>query len=292
MSKELLFETDISDIHISVIADRDSYRLRDHAITATTKDPFLGLHRHSFYELFFAPEDSISIVTEMGETTFQNQAVIIPSGLNHYISIWSKEGYCLIFSIERSQKKDIGMYEKVEKRLNRGLSSFDIDSDMRFYMEKLAEIISEGNTGDAASHITALLFIAFFKALNIPDAKNTASNLRYRNYINTLDLYISRHYSEQIRIDDIAEELHLCSKQVSRIINKEYGMSLSRVVHRHRMSVACMLLSRTSLPLARIAESVGYEYENYFFRMFKDMYGMTPTEYREQSINQISPQKN
>ena len=282
MRNDMLFEADIWDIHISVIADKGSYRLSDHTGKATSKEALMGFHRHSFYELFFAPEDSISIVTESGETTFENKAVIIPQDSAHYVSRWARTGYCLIFALERLQKKDSRMYENVIKLLDRGISSFEVDSEMNFYMERLSDIISGENDSDSAVHLTALLFMSFFRSLKEPDTRSTASSLKYRNYVNTLDQYISRHYAEQIRIDDIAAELHLCSKQVSRIINKEYGMSLSRFVHRHRMSIACMLLKNTSLSLSQISESVGYEYENYFFRTFKEMYGMTPTEYREQ----------
>ena len=284
MRTDMLFEADIWDIHISVIADKESYRLSDHTENATSKEALMGFHRHSFYELFFAPDDSITIVTENGETTFEGRAVIVPQGSAHYVSRWASTGYCLIFSLEKSQKKDSLMYESVVKLLDRGISAFEVDSDMRFYMERLSDIISAKNSIDGAAHLTALLFMSFFKTLKEPEIKSTASSLKYRNYVNTLDQYISRHYAEQIRIDDIAEELHLCSKQVSRIINKEYGMSLSKLVHRHRMSIACMLLKNTSLSLSQIAESVGYEYENYFFRTFKGMYGMTPTEYREREI--------
>ncbi|MBQ8849139.1 MAG: helix-turn-helix transcriptional regulator [Clostridia bacterium] len=287
MFDELLFETDVSDVHISVIADRPSFRLCDHMARKTATDALLGIHQHSFYELFFVPDDCISIVTEDGARVFENKAVIIPPATDHYVSEWAKEGYCLIFAIESAPKKDGGIYGDVCALLGRGISAFEIDGDMRFYMEKLASVIASGRTNEGASHVIALLFMSFFKSLRLPEGRSDLLNLKYRNYINTLDQYISKHYAEQIRIDDIAEELHLCSKQVSRIINKEYGMSLSRVVHRHRMSVARMLLRHTSLSLSQIAESVGYEYENYFFRMFKDMYGMTPTEYREGSADRI-----
>lgn len=283
MRRELLFETELSDARISVIADRDSYRLCDHMVKETEQDALMGIHAHSFYELFYFPEGGLTVVTENGVRCFEKKAVIIPPRFNHYIDGWPKDGYCFIFALEQNHKKEGSVYEKAQKTLSREISAFDIDGDMRFYMEKLADIVRTDDGTETAEHVVALLFMSFFKTLALSERKASVSNTKYRNYVNTLDIYISKHYSERIRIDDIAEELHLCSKQVSRIINKEYGMSLSRVVHKHRMSVACMLLRETSLTIGQIAESVGYEYENYFFRLFKETYGITPAEYREKA---------
>lgn len=283
MQSELLFETALSDARISIITDKESYKLCNHMVKETGQDALMSLHAHSFYELFYFPEGGLTVVTENGARRFENKAIIIPPRFNHYIDNWPKEGYCFIFALEQNPKKEGSVYERAQKTLCRGISSFDIDTDMRFYMEKLAEIVRTDEEAQTAEHIVALLFMSFFKTLALSENKASVSNIKYRNYVNTLDIYISKHYSERIMIDDIAEELHLCSKQVSRIINKEYGMSLSRVVHKHRMSVACMLLRETPLTIGQIAESVGYEYENYFFRLFKETYGITPTEYREKA---------
>ena len=278
---EMLFETEISDIRLSIIADRPSYRISENSKTDKSSEALMEeLHSHSFYELFFIPDDSMTIITEDKTEVYNRKAVIIPPRVNHCVESWAKSGYCLIFAIEKEYKKDGEIYRSVEERLSREISAFEVDPDMAFYMEKLSELIASGKNGDEAKHVCALLFLSIFKAMELPTEKTSVASLKYRNYVNTVDQYISKHYSEQIRIDDLASELHLCSKQVSRIINKEYGMSLSQVVHSRRLSVACMLLKHTALNIGQIAESVGYEYENYFFRMFKDTYGVTPAEYR------------
>ena len=47
------------------------------------------------------------------------------------------------------------------------------------------------------------------------------------------------------------------------------------------MTQAAYLLSSTTLPVADIIESVGYDNTSYFYRKFKEKYGMSPKEYRE-----------
>jgi AraC-like DNA-binding protein len=46
------------------------------------------------------------------------------------------------------------------------------------------------------------------------------------------------------------------------------------------MSQAAYLLTNSTLPVADIIESVGYDNTSYFYRKFKEWYGMGPKEYR------------
>ena len=280
MRRELLFEAELSDMRISLIVDKSSFLLGNHRADERP-EAMMGLHSHSFYELFYLPDDSLTMVTEGGIRHFERKTLIIPPRFNHYVTEWAKKGYCFIFALERKARSDGEAYDRLREVLDKGITAVDVDTEISFYMERLAALVSEEDTGEEATHISALLFLSFFKTLRHIESRVSASGVKYRNYVSTIDLYISKHYNERIRIEDIANELHLCTKQVSRIINKEYGTSLSRVIHRHRMSVACMLLKGTPLTVAQIAESVGYEYENYFFRTFREAYGMTPAEYRE-----------
>ena len=271
MHSEILLETEINGFRISVIADRVSLRLENHSDPSLSLRGPMDLHQHSFYELFYVPHDSITIVTEKDTLIYNEKAVIVPPRYNHFIKTFG-QGYCFTFAIEGDMSASLP---------DDRISAFDITEGSDFYMERLALLIEQGRIGEEAVHLCALFFISLLEGAIFEGERENSASMKYRNYVSILDTYISRHYAEPIRIDDIANELHLCSKQVSRIIYKEYGMPLSKVVHRRRLSVACMLLKSTSLPISQISESVGYEYENYFFRMFKDIYGMTPAEYRE-----------
>jgi hypothetical protein len=78
VNREILLETEISGTKISVIADRISFRLEGHADADSTVRGLMDLHQHSFYELFYVPHDSITIVTESETAIYNEKAVIIP----------------------------------------------------------------------------------------------------------------------------------------------------------------------------------------------------------------------
>ena len=48
-----------------------------------------------------------------------------------------------------------------------------------------------------------------------------------------------------------------------------------------------MMLKHTSLTVNEIARRVGFENDNYFYRVFKKKYGETPTEYRNKYKNTL-----
>lgn len=50
------------------------------------------------------------------------------------------------------------------------------------------------------------------------------------------------------------------------------------------MNQAVYLLSNSKLSVSDIIESVGYDNSSYFYRIFKEKYGMSPKEYRGRKV--------
>ena len=46
------------------------------------------------------------------------------------------------------------------------------------------------------------------------------------------------------------------------------------------MQQAVYMLSNSAVPVTDIIESVGYDNTSYFYRIFREKYGMSPKEYR------------
>ena len=69
---------------------------------------------------------------------------------------------------------------------------------------------------------------------------------------------------------------------LSREIKKRTGKTYKELLQTKRMNQAVYLLSSSTLPVADVIESVGYDNTSYFYRKFKEKYGVSPKEYREQ----------
>ena len=58
------------------------------------------------------------------------------------------------------------------------------------------------------------------------------------------------------------------------------GVSFIRYLNSYRLSIASRLLLSTSSAILDIAEDTGFDNLSYFNRLFRQTYGMTPTEFR------------
>ncbi len=93
--------------------------------------------------------------------------------------------------------------------------------------------------------------------------------------------YIRANYCEPISLEIVAEKAGVSSCYMSDIFHKYTGESYSNYLNRLRMEEAAeMLMQNRQLRLADISEQVGYVNIRHFLKVFKNYYGMTPTEYK------------
>ena len=78
----------------------------------------------------------------------------------------------------------------------------------------------------------------------------------------------------------IAEETHQSMTTLSKLIKEKTGYNFQELLQRKRFQMAEHLLMDTDLTIEEIALDVGYENQSYFFKQFKNRYGVTPRRYR------------
>ena len=71
---------------------------------------------------------------------------------------------------------------------------------------------------------------------------------------------------------------------LSREIRRRTGKTYKELLQEKRMQQAVYLLTNSKIPVTDIIESVGYDNTSYFYRKFRERYGMSPKEYRGQFV--------
>lgn len=94
--------------------------------------------------------------------------------------------------------------------------------------------------------------------------------------------YIDRHYSDEIRLDDIAEVCHLNKAYLCRLFKKNTGICITDYITYRRLSQAASRL-RAGESVADTARSCGFNSDAYFITSFKRVFGCTPRQYARQS---------
>ena len=62
------------------------------------------------------------------------------------------------------------------------------------------------------------------------------------------------------------------------------GESITACCTEHKLDHAAQLLAATDLSVQQILEKLNYNNKTYFYRLFRDKYGVSPAEYRKQSL--------
>ena len=93
--------------------------------------------------------------------------------------------------------------------------------------------------------------------------------------------YIAEHYRQPISLSSVAEAFGYEYHYLSRMLNKDYGISFSRMVNEYRIDHALRLLEETELSITEIASESGFQSIRSFNLSFKKYTGETPANYRK-----------
>ena len=92
--------------------------------------------------------------------------------------------------------------------------------------------------------------------------------------------YLELHISQNITLPALAKASKVSRSYLSRLFTAETGETVSHFISRTRCEKAAALLRTTDLPIQDISAHVGYLDNNYFDKVFRSYYGVTPTAYR------------
>lgn len=111
---------------------------------------------------------------------------------------------------------------------------------------------------------------------HIYDFGDAASKPIVRKAINR----IKHHYSEHLTLENVASELYVSSRHLSREFKLSTGKTFVEYLTDYRMKEAENILKDGTNRVYEVSRMVGYKSVNYFCRIFKEYSGMTPQECR------------
>jgi len=107
-------------------------------------------------------------------------------------------------------------------------------------------------------------------------------------------LHIEEHWNNpDLTMDMIASEMFMNANYLRQLFKARHHMSFVTFIRQLRLENAATLLATTEMQIKRISQEVGYLDSAYFSVSFRDVYGVSPSEYREQhGVNTDETQKN
>jgi AraC family transcriptional regulator len=99
--------------------------------------------------------------------------------------------------------------------------------------------------------------------------------------------FIQEHLHEPLTLEDIAQEALLSKFHFHRIFKMVTSESLTQFIQRLRIEKAANILyCESKASLTDIALNCGFSSSGYFSRVFKEHYGISPTEFRKMSVQE------
>lgn len=102
-----------------------------------------------------------------------------------------------------------------------------------------------------------------------------------RAVVQTAIRYLRDNLSRPLEVRDVAAQVHLSERHVSRLFHRETGQSILEYLTVLRVEMASQLLLDQELSIKQVARAVGYPDPHYFTTLFGRRTGMTPALFRK-----------
>lgn len=143
--------------------------------------------------------------------------------------------------------------------------------------------------------------VSFYEEIALLDIKKTLLLIRHyfrgrndtaeeqdkttRQSIRWLIRQMETNYYDPLDLTALAKQVHLNPSYLVRAFKNEAGVTPMHYLNKLRLSAAVSYLANTEMGIQQIAESTGFNSIHYFSRLFKQKFGSSPQQWRENEKN-------
>ncbi|MBB3113731.1 YesN/AraC family two-component response regulator [Paenibacillus phyllosphaerae] len=137
--------------------------------------------------------------------------------------------------------------------------------------------------------INSYLVILFTELIRHIDDLQLSAHSRSTEDSSVVDYlrYIEEHYTD-CSLVDMAVYFKFHPNALSAILKRTTGKSFKDLLQLQRLNKAALYLKNTDIPIADIAEEVGYSSLSFFHKKFKEIFNETPSQYRQGTRSYMS----
>jgi len=119
--------------------------------------------------------------------------------------------------------------------------------------------------------------------LPLAPCEHTRQGPSFKLAQDALRVLLERFSDATLDLPLVARELSVSPKKLSRVLNKEAGMSFRQLLRNIRVEEAKRMLSSGDYSIKEVAAHIGFSDGHYFSRSFKEVTGQSATEFRSKS---------
>lgn len=156
-----------------------------------------------------------------------------------------------------------------------------------YYTNKMKDtmLYMAQHTEETTFNLISNLYL-FLDCLTRSSASRTvpSTNNMRSHYLARAFTFIHQNFQNDITVSDIAEFCKIHRNYLGKIFRDQLGTSPQEFLITYRMNKADRLLRTTKLSVKDIGNAVGYPDQLHFSRAFKNVYGLSPSQWRKNEM--------
>lgn len=228
------------------------------------------MHSHSALELvYYTKGRGVTIVNGTAYPFRPGFFAVVPAGIAH-----DQQDNGPVTSL------CFGVVESGLETLSGGWQ--DQDGSLRIVCEALLHELAHPQPG--AEEITQGLLLQMVGLIRRSAHPGTSAPERGRKkeLVKQAETII-RNRGGMVTVSELSQELYVSHDYLRHLFQEQGGESPMRRIIRARLERAKELLATSALPLAEVAARSGFDSPYYFSRLFKQIFGLTPSAFRRQN---------
>ena len=170
-----------------------------------------------------------------------------------------------------------GIYDKFWQRTE--CPVFHTDSDA--ITETLKMISAEASVDDPVRDIRVNTQLAILIEEIMKKSLRPLSERRNKGLIEEIRIFLDANYTEKVTLDDLEKKFSLNRYSIVKEFKRSYGTTIIAYIQTKRISKAKELLRFSDMSIEAVGTAVGIGEPYYFSRIFHQLEGMSPREYRK-----------
>ncbi|MDO5517808.1 MAG: AraC family transcriptional regulator, partial [Clostridium sp.] len=256
------------------------------------------IHKHNYIEVNYVYEGSLTEIIDGKEIKLKKgELIFLNQNMEHEIEATGENDICINFIIKPeffdyifsllendnviSKFLISTLYTKCSSD-NMGESLYFKCADDKYIQEILEKITTEIYSDNMMSNVTIKLLVGLLLVELVKNQDNieifSVDNYEKKILLEVFK-YIDEFYKEG-SLFEIASKLNQPHYKLSKLIKKHTSMTFKELLQEKKLNKAIELLKIKELSVVAILEEIGYENPTYFYKIFKEKYGVTPKEYR------------
>lgn len=234
-------------------------------------------HLHNCLEFSFCTEGEVLVTVDgVPICLAASTGIVIPQNCIHRYETQNHSQFAT-FLVGPDVLRDFSrqLSHKMPLRL-----TFPIDDLCRQLLDR---VFSSPQQDFAAKALLYRVCDLFTAENTFEDRENTQQRLCVR-----IMEQIRKRFQQDLTLQDIAKETGYSYHYISKLVRQSFGVPFTKLLAQYRVAYACNLLDKTACSISHAALTSGFGSVRSFNRVFRELTGTTPMDYRKPTRKEFS----